>query len=147
MKYSPSFERDWKFYLGNRFEFTFCGKPDSEILARILPSPTGKTAKECFLHLDSKGEVVPCSESELLFEVLRAKASINWQVRQWAEMLSQGILMPSELVECMNAYNLPEWALEAVLNQSRRLGWPEPWVRYTKTLLARIALTNKVGTQ
>lgn len=135
MRYSPSFERDWTFYLRSRSEFTFCGKPDSEIHAKIIPSPSGKTAKECFLSLDSRGEVVPCLEPELLFEVLRTKAAINWQVRQWAEMLLGGVLRPLELVECRETYGLPEWVLEAILNQSERLGWPRPWVEYAKKLL------------
>lgn len=70
-----------------------------------------------------------------MFEVLRVKAAINWQIRQWAEMLSGGVLMPSELVGCRETYGLPEWVLEAVLNQSDRLGWPRAWVNYTKNLL------------
>lgn len=135
MRYSPSFNKDWEFYLLSKTEFTFCGKPDSEIHTKITPSKTGLTAKECFLFLDGRGEIRPCSEPELLFEVLRVKASINWQIRQWAEMLSGGVLMPSELVECRKTYKLPGWVLEAVLNQARRLGWPEPWARYTRKLL------------
>lgn len=115
--------------------FTFCGKHDSEILEKILSDPNGLTAKECFLFLDGRGEIKPCSEPDLLFQVLKVKAAINWQVKQWAEMLLGGVLMPSELVECRDDYNLPSWVLESVLNQSRKMGWPEPWIQYTKNLL------------
>jgi hypothetical protein len=135
MRYSPSFQRDWKFYLDSRDVFTFCGKHDSEILEKILSDPNGLTAKECFLFLDGRGEIKPCSEPDLLFQVLKVKAAINWQVKQWAEMLLGGVLMPSELVECRDDYNLPSWVLESVLNQSRKMGWPEPWIQYTKNLL------------
>lgn len=135
MRYSSSFQRDWEFYLRSREVFTFCGKPDSEILEKIKPDPNGSTAKECFLYLDGRGEVKPCSEPELLFQVLKTKAAVNWQVKQWAEMLLGGVLFPSELVECRDDYGLPKWVVEAVLNQSRKLGWPEPWIKYTKNLL------------
>jgi hypothetical protein len=135
VRYSPSFERDWTFYLNSRSTFEFCGKTDEEIKAKIIPDPSGRSAKECFLFLDGRGEIVPCSEPDLLFEVLRVKAGINWQIRQWAEMLSGGVLMPSELVECRDAYHLPPWVLGGVLGQAVRLGWSAPWAEHVRHLL------------
>lgn len=143
MKYSPSFKRDWEFYLRIKSEFTFCGKSDSEIQARIIPSTTGRTAKECFLFLDGMGKVVPCAEPELLFEVLRVKAAINWQIRQWAEMLSEGVLMPSELVRCRDSRmgsggcSKPSW--EAGLAEAL----DQPHKELVGSSLSRISIDNR----
>ncbi len=135
MNFSASFERDWAFYLNSRMVFAFCGKHDKDLAAKIMPDGLGCSAKFCFKELDSRGVVVGCSEPELLLEVLRTKASVNWQIKQWSEMLVGGIMFPSELVECRECFQLPEWVLDATLCQAAKLGWPKPWIAYSKSLL------------
>lgn len=134
--FSVSYERDWAFYLNSRTVFTFCGKPDKDLATKIKPDfSSGSSAKLCFKELDSRGVVLGCSEPELLLEVLRTKAAINWQIKQWSEMLVGGIMFPSELAECRSSFHLPNWVLDATISQAVKLGWPKPWATFTRTLL------------
>lgn len=120
-KYSPSFERDWYFYSKSSEIFTFCGKPDQEIWDKISTDKEfGHSAKDSFLELDSSGKIIGCSEPELLFLVLRTKAAVNWQIKQWAEMLSTGVLFLSEFSECKTMYELPDWVIDSTLKQANK---------------------------
>jgi hypothetical protein len=80
MKYSPQFERDYRFYLANANKFTFA--PYQPI---IKASETGKPAKYCFWKFDSTGELLDCNEAELLSSLLICKKSIGFHLKMWAE--------------------------------------------------------------
>ena len=121
MQYSNTFERDWSFYLNSQQIFTFCGKTDRELWQKVVSCSTGKTAKECFYSLDSKGKVVPCSEPDILYVVLRTKAAVNLQIAQWAEMVAGGVLWPFEMKEIDHIYQLPDWVIKAVYKQAESL--------------------------
>jgi hypothetical protein len=140
--YSASFERDWDFYLSSVGVFGFCGKHDNDLIQKTNSHLDGYSAKEAFAALDSRGKIIPCSETQLLLEVLRTKASVNWQIKQWAEMLVAGLLFPEELVECKKEFGLPGWAIDAVLNQAKKLGWPVPWIEYTRSVVVLQERTN-----
>jgi hypothetical protein len=90
VKFSIGFERDFEFYKKNTEVFNFCGtlNPKYEAIA----DPDGLTAKECFFFIESKGINLPCSESILLNNLLLTKASINFQIKQWAEGRADGTL-------------------------------------------------------
>ncbi len=90
MKYSKGFERDYTFYLQNIDNFVFCGTVEPSFVA--IPDSNGKSAKECFMRIDSNGVNLPCNEPELLNRLLLCKASINFQIKQWAEGRSDGTL-------------------------------------------------------
>src|SRR5580698_5521857 len=102
----PEFERDYQFYFENRYRFTFAGSDikslvqypreaestslDDEGNMVTIPfsfpySELGKTAKHCFYKADSEGKKLPCSEPELLVELLTCKAGVNLQIKMWAE--------------------------------------------------------------
>src|SRR5689334_1468340 len=106
--FSPQFERDYTFYLSNKDHFTFAGsdikkdygiqfpgepepiEKDEDGIEKPIPFPisyssTGKSAKVCFFQLDSTGKCKSCSEPQLLMEILRCKASINLQIKTWAQ--------------------------------------------------------------
>lgn len=133
--FSASLERDWAYYLRSREVFTFCGKSDKDLATKIKPDPDGSSAKLCFRELDSRGVVIGCSEPELLLDVLRTKAAINWQIKQWSKMMVGGIMFPSELMECRSSFQLPDWVLDATISQAVKLGWPKPWATFTRGLL------------
>lgn len=122
MKFSPKFNRDWDFYsnpLTQEF-FSFSGKPDSEFLPKIKSDSNGKTAKECFHVLDSTGKVVGCCDSVLLLSVFKTKASVNFQIKQWANMFRDGSMLPVELTQLEKELDMPSWVVEAVVRQSGR---------------------------
>lgn len=135
MKYSKNFERDYQWYLKNLDEFNFCGTLNSKYEAI---SGGTRSAKECFYCIESEGKNYPCAEPELLNRLLLTKASINFQIKQWAEGRAEGTLPLSEFsnpnstelhtLEWVNGqpvyhkdietqYGLLDWMVKAVENQ------------------------------
>lgn len=137
MKYTESYQRDYEFYLGNRHNFNFSGKTEITPIA----DKKGKTAKEVFYMIDTHGKKknTPCCEPELLSELLKCKASVNLQIKMWAEARADGTLSGDEFYgdgetleweekivddkrevkaikkqSIAKEYELPEWAIKAV---------------------------------
>lgn len=119
-KFSPTFEKDYAFYLSQRHHFTFSGS-DIRNSYKVEYSETGKTAKQCFHKLDSEGKLLPCSEPDLLYELLTCKAAVNMQIKIWAQSRAEYTLSFAELQEYMEYYQAPEWVLKAVENQKARI--------------------------
>jgi|ERR1700722_11630062 len=132
-KFNLNFERDYTFYLNNRTVFTFAGtntkrdygiqfpgEPDTGFF--VFPySEKGLDAKHCFYYLDSEGKKYPCSEPELLNQLLTCKASVNLHIRMWAESRAEYSLSLVELMEYMEQYKCPEWVFRAVENQKTKI--------------------------
>ena len=142
--FSPQFERDYTFYFSNKEIFTFAGtnikkdygiqypgepepiEKNEEGIDEIVPfsipySPTGKSAKVCFFQLDSEGKCKPCSEPQLLVEILRCKASINLNIKIWSQSRAEFTLAKFELQEIVDFYKAPEWVFKAVENQKLKI--------------------------
>ena len=118
MKYSKSFERDYNFYYNNRNVFNFCG---GQTNYQAVPDEKGFSAKECLFSIDSNGRNIPCFEPELLNELLLCKASVNFNIKLWADGVKRGTLLSMDLLEIQQDYNCPIWVIEAVINQSKKL--------------------------
>lgn len=119
MKFSKSFERDYDWYFNWRNVFSFDGNnnyTNKQGHSLIVPSDSGKTAKECFYIFDSTGKIEPCREPELLKEILRAKGSINFNIKMWAESRAEGTLPKIEFAEIIKEFSLLDWMIEAVEN-------------------------------
>lgn len=116
-KFSPNFERDWNFYVANKDKFTFCG----QIIPEIAEDPNGKSAKECFHALDSRGVLPPCRESKLLWEVIRAKKSINFQIKAWAEDYEY-MWLDFPVQEMLKSFegSVPDWVGDALRKQIKK---------------------------
>lgn len=83
-------------------------------------APSGFSAMECWFAKDTHGKTLPCREPELLDKVLRGKASVNLQVKLWAEDVADGMLLrQAELVEYVHGW--PEWVLRAVMAQAGKI--------------------------
>ena len=142
--FSPEFERDYTFYLTHKDVFTFAGSDlkkdkgvqfpgepepmqvDDDGVLKPLPftvpySPTGKSAKVCFHQLDSTGKCKPCSEPELLVQLLTCKASINLNIKLWAQSRAEFTLSKEELLDCLTFYQAPEWVFKAIENQKMKI--------------------------
>lgn len=92
MKYSEAFERDYEFYYKWRYKFNFCGTHPNEMRYKPIFYQKGRSAKEVFYSIDSKGKNIPCNEPELLKELLLCKASVNFNIKLWAESRADGTL-------------------------------------------------------
>jgi len=118
MKYSQAFERDYTFYLQNLDSFDFAGK-------RVPMPPAdehGLSAKRCFFVFDSTGELLPCREPELLRKLFICKASVNLNIRLWAQGLMQEVLSLAELEEMLAEHDAPRWLYNAVVAQYKYQG-------------------------
>jgi hypothetical protein len=119
MKFSKSFERDYNWYFKWRSVFNFDGNNNyvnKQGRDLIVPSVNGKSAKECFYIFDSIGKIEPCREPELLKEILRAKGSINFNIKMWGESRAEGTLPKIEFTEIVKEFSLLDWMVEAVEN-------------------------------
>jgi hypothetical protein len=105
MKYSKGFERDYNFYLSVLDEFNFCGTLNPKFEA--IPNGT-LSAKECFYFIESEGKNKPCSETELLNKLLLTKASINFQIKEWAQSRADGTLPLVEFSKRRAASEYPD---------------------------------------
>lgn len=142
MKFSENFERDYAFYLKNIERFTFFGNGFPKHQA--VCSDSGVTAKESFYSIDSRGKNLPTFEPELLNKLLQCKASVNFNIKMWAQGVSEGTLFKGEingkipilewevnqktneyeLVEYENMadyYGFPEWVISAILAQADKI--------------------------
>lgn len=143
-KFSPQFERDYAFYLKHKDRFTFAGTDikkdygiqfpgEPEVIIKdedgndeVVPfnfpySEAGKNAKNCFHLLDSSGKSSPCSEPELLVQILNCKAALNLQIKIWAQSRAEYTLPLFELQEYMEHYQCPDWVIKAVENQKAKI--------------------------
>ncbi len=111
-KYSEKFEKDFNFYLNNKDKFKFAGI----VIDSFKFVFDGADAKLAFWTLDSKGKEVPCSEPELLREILICKKAINLQILMWAEGQDDCWIPISELLESFKG-EIPEWVEKAIRNQ------------------------------
>ena len=130
MNYSVGFERDYQFYLKNLNIFNFCGT----LNAKHEAIPGGDmSAKECFYFIESQGKNFPCSEPELLNALLLTKASVNFQIKEWAQGRADGTLPLMEfsqrlantsyadIVDIETEYDLPQWVINATEKQKIKL--------------------------
>jgi hypothetical protein len=142
MKFSNEFERDYNFYLENKDVFTFSGSDAKKTYGIQLPgekgtfaipySEQGKSAKICFHKLDGAGKKVPCSEPQLLIEILTCKGSLNLNIKTWAQSRSEYTLSKGELSEMMISLKAPEWVFKAVENQKDKI--IKDWIKTKKYL-------------
>lgn len=136
MRYSKNFERDWTWYLKNRNNFVFSGKN-----VQSFPyDKNGVDGKKAFFLYDSQGKIVPTRHKTLAERMLKVKASVNFQIKQWAQGRADGTLPAIEFsLEGLDNYlninwkerdyraleaatievelQLPEWVIKAVEHQ------------------------------
>lgn len=118
IKYSKAFERDYEFYLSNLDEFNFCGTLNPKHTA--IYSSAGLAAKECFYFIESEGKNKPCREPELLNRLLLTKASVNFQIKEWAQGRADGTL---PLVEFSKRHMAIKYAGVPINEDCKVLSW------------------------
>jgi len=137
MKFSQNFERDYLFYSKNISTFVFCGTLNTKHVAKF--GANGKSAKEVFYMIESEGKNVPTFEPELLNSLLLCKASVNFNIKMWAEGRADGTLPYCELcgddltnlewvdnepvyMETLSKrFCFPEWVITAIENQKIKI--------------------------
>ena len=146
MKYSKNFERDYKFYYDNRYNFNFCGTLNPKFIT--VQDNNSKTAKEVFYNIESNGSKeieVLCSEAKLLNELLLCKGGINFQIKQWAEGRADGTLPLYELSKnyAYIKYYLSDEDKESV-DSIKTLEWIDGEPVYYRDIQTQFGLPNWV---
>ena len=124
MKYSPNFERDFKWYLSMRSMFNFDGvssyynKKGEEV---VQYDKNGVDGKEAFYQWDSSGKIKPTSHPNPLHTLLKTKGSTNLHIKMYAEDRASGLLPRNEFRAFCIKYKCPRWFFEAVELQSVKL--------------------------
>ena len=119
-KYSPEFERDFKWYLSMRHKFNFDGsnsyhnKLGYDI---IVCDKNGDTGKESFYKWDSNGKIFPTKHPNILHSLLKTKGSVNLHIKMYAEDRANGLYPLIEFRAFCIKYKCPIWFKEAVERQ------------------------------
>lgn len=142
MKFSIRFDRDYNFYLNHIKVWDFCGTLNPKFTA--VSSDKGLTAKECFYYIESNGINKPCNEPELLNKLLLTKASINFQIKEWAQGRSDGTLALPELSKRLTRLNYPKNTISD--NDCQVLEWISGEPVYSKDIETLYCLPEWVVT-
>ena len=98
--YNKNFERDFKFYIRMRNIFNFDGslnylnKKGKEI---VIYDINGVDGKEAFFQFDSNGIIKPTKHPNLLYQLLKIKASVNLHIKMYAEDRANFLMSKTEL--------------------------------------------------
>ena len=118
-KYSKKFDLIWFYLLVNYKIFNFSGShfdyPSK--YQNVLYSNDGVSAKESFFAWESNGEIVPTKQVLLLKAILKAKSSINLNIKMWAEDRASGLLPKIIFKKMIREDNIPNWVVSAVEKQ------------------------------
>ena len=112
--------RDISWYLKNHKLFSFSGTKEfltKEGQQRIVTSPSGLSAVECFYIYDTTGKVVPTRQFLKLLKLYTTKASVNLHIKMYAEDRASGILPKIEFNRFCAKIKAPPWFKEAVETQ------------------------------
>lgn len=119
-KYSPEFERDFKWYLSMRSKFSFDGAFDytnKKGQPIVVNDKNGVSGKEAFYKWDSNGKILPTKHPNLLQTLLKTKGSVNLHIKMYAEDRAKGLLPLIEFRVFCIKYRCPAWFKEAVERQ------------------------------
>jgi hypothetical protein len=120
MKFSKSNNRDFKFYMKNRHEFNFSGTAATDLKHVAIYSREGVDGKTAFFNIENNGVNKPTRHPNILTCLLMAKASVNFNIKMWAEGRADGLFPLIEFKEFIEKNEYPDWVYNAVENQKRQ---------------------------
>ena len=116
MKHKERFIRDVKFYLHNRHIFTFTGSS----YLQFQHDSNGVDGLVAYRKWDSEGKIVSTRHPILAETLVRVKASVNLQIKEWksgirdANKLDFLIVNPHEMRLYLDGINAPEWVWKSI---------------------------------
>lgn len=108
-----SVKKDILWMVKNRHNFTFTGSTGRKIAFDEL----GRNGMQCFYVFESTGVLLSTKHPNILESLLKVKASINFQIKEWAQDRASGFLPRIEFNKIIKEFDLPEWVMLAVENQ------------------------------
>lgn len=104
-----------KYLLSKRNEFTFSG---SDVDCEIVYKKNGIDSFEGFRMYDEKGKrFIETKHPETVRRLVKTKASLTFQIKEWAESRADGTLPKLCFNEIQEELNLPAWVVNAVETQ------------------------------
>lgn len=82
-----------------------------------VSDPNGYTPLECFVHFDSHGQWLPCTDAEELHLILHGKEMVNLQIKMWVDGILEGSFYLFEIEEHCQTENYPDWVVTSVIRQ------------------------------
>jgi hypothetical protein len=108
-----------------RHEFTFApfdvlkGKKPIDIVPNM-------SVKKAFFNFDTHGKYYNIAENKELLRVITTKASINFQIKEYAQERASGFMCYLELLMIKQEFGFPQWFVESVENQKQKLLVKQP---------------------
>lgn len=116
MKYSKRFNQDYQLY--DRLKDNFNFAPYDPLKGRKpVPATPHMTVKEAFYTWDTHGKFCAIADQSTLLQLLVAKASINFHIKEFARDRALAWMSYFELLEIQQEFGLPTWFVDAVENQ------------------------------
>ena len=117
-------EKSIDFYWRVRKEFTFSGdhlRGDKDEILTIPNNLKGIDGFKAFKRYDSEGILPPTRHPNIVYALLKTKASVNFHIKLYATDRAKGFLCRLELQEeVYDAFNPPQWFKDAIENQYRK---------------------------
>ena len=122
INYSPSFERDFRWFLKMRHTFDFDGSSvyyNKKGESIIQYNKKGVDGKEAFYTWDSKGIIKSTRHPNLLHTLLKIKGGCNLHIKMYAEDRAEGNMNKIEFRALCIHFKAPYWFREAVEEQKK----------------------------
>lgn len=110
MKHKEKFLKDVRFYLKNRHRFIFTGSPYVEFPVDV----NGIDELTAFKMMDSNGKLIPTRHPNLATTLLRVKASVNFQIKEWKLGIRDGLFGKWESKVYLSSIDAPDWVWKAL---------------------------------
>ena len=113
MKYSRSFERDFRWFIKMRHLMNFDGKTEYR---EVVFDKNGMSGKEAFYRFDSEGKINATKHPNLLKSLFRTKGSVNLHIKMYAEDLAEFRWNKIEMRALCIKFKAPTWFRTAIEN-------------------------------
>lgn len=107
----------WMLSVRNNFTFTGGKLRFQEKGNSILHSSVGVSGFAAYHRNESEGKTPPTKHPNILRTLFTVKASLNFQIKEWAQDRASGLLPQVEFKKIIEELRLPEWVVKAVENQ------------------------------
>lgn len=110
---------DFDWYLSVRHVFSLSPK-HSKIFVRGYGKKDAN-GRKAFDSYDSRGVLICTRHPRVANAALRAKEAVNFQVKQWAEGMAWGYILPIEIKEFLYGLRAPDWVFKACQAQKWKI--------------------------
>lgn len=117
----PTLKQEYIWMISVRHHFTFTGgklrfKEKSDSISYEVNGLDGFSA---YHRNESEGIILSTKHPNILMTLFTVKASLNFQIKEWAQDRANGLLPKIEFLKIVGELRLPDWVVLSVENQKK----------------------------